>query len=670
MACWWSLMSHPSAGQLWRCTPPRMYRIRPVWLRVLFAPLVTGAPSSIHPPWHVAAQAHCSAVSWGRAARPPVASQVCEPLRCAVSMPIACAPLSRSAIRCAGGPAVVCKRGSVLPLAGAALGCSRHAATPVASPAVPTRPNILLIVADDLGYSDVGVFGSKISTPNIDALATEGMVLTQFHVSPNCGPTRGAMMTGVDPHRAGMAGNHGANAANQDGQPGYEGHLRKDVVTIAELLSDAGYRTYMTGKWHLGSGRNSPPSRGYDKSFALLNGAASHWQDQAPIIPGSKTRYVSDGEPVDELPEGSYSSKWYTEKLISYIDSGPEEKAPFFAFLSFTAPHNPQHVPRQYIDKYKGLFDQGWDKLAVQRLARMQALDMASRSQEVQPRPSWVLAWNELSPQQQTARARDMEIYAGMIDYMDESIGRVFDHLRKSGEYDNTLIVFMSDNGPSRTSIQDYLALGGEGADFFESFDNSLENRGLPGSSTDIGAGWAYAAATPLRLFKGYVAQGGIQVPAVIKLPGHMADAGSRSNHLTHVMDLMPTFLSVAGAGYPEEYNGEAIVRLQGRSMLPLLSGQYTDEYDSRQIGWSAYGMDAYRQGHWKALRLPEPYGNGTWQLYDLEADPGELHNLASVFPDRVELLARGWQNYADSNGVIQPDSPTFYSRPVVGRKY
>ncbi len=300
----------------------------------------------------------------------------------------------------------------------------------------------------------------------------------------------------------------------------------------------------------------------------------------------------------------------------------------------------------------------------------MQALGMASHSQEVQPRPTWVLAWNELSRGQQTARARDMEIYAGMIDYMDESIGRVFDHLRKSGEYDNTLIVFMSDNGPSRTSIQDYLALGGEGSEFFNSFDNSLENRGLPGSSTDIGAGWAFAAATPLRLFKGYVAQGGIQVPAVIKLPGHMANAGSRSNHLTHVMDLMPTFLSVAGGNYPEDYHGEAIVPLQGKSLLPLLRGQAPSESKHREIGWSAYGMDAYRQGHWKALRLPEPYGSGDWQLYNLEVDPGELHDLASKFPDRIDMLAKGWRNYADSNGVVQPDTPTFYSRPVIGSKY
>ena len=552
----------------------------------------------------------------------------------------------------------------------AASGCSQETATRGADPVSPARPNILLIVADDLGYSDVGAFGSQIATPNIDSLATEGMVLTQFHVSPNCGPSRGSMMTGVDPHRAGMAGNHGANAANQDGRPGYEGHLRKDVVTIAELLRDAGYHTYMTGKWHLGNDGNAPSARGFEKSFALINGAASHWQDQAPIIPGSQTRYVSDGEPVEELPADFYSSKWYTENLISYIDASADDNTPFFAFLSFTAPHNPLHVPRQYIDKYRGRFDQGWDQLATERLARMQALGLATPSQEVQPRPTWVLAWNALSPEQQAARARDMEIYAGMIDYMDESIGRVFKYLKESGHYDHTLIVFMSDNGPSRTSIQDYLALGGEGSEFFSAFDNSLENRGLPGSSTDIGAGWAYAAATPLRLFKGYVAQGGIQVPAVVKLPGNMAQAGQRSNHLTHVMDLMPTFLAVAGANYPEEYKGEAIVPLQGRSLLPVLRGDASSEDEPREIGWSAYGMDAYRRGHWKALRLPEPYGNGDWQLYDLDADPGELQDLASKFPDRIETLAKGWRNYAQSNGVIQPSTPTFYSRPVVGSKY
>jgi arylsulfatase A-like enzyme len=558
----------------------------------------------------------------------------------------------------------------LLILATAVGGCVEEGLPQRNSETAPSRPNILLIVADDLGYSDVGVFGSEIATPNIDALAAEGVMLTQFHVSPNCGPTRGAMMTGADPHRAGLGGNHEVAAENQKGQPGYEGYLRKDVVTIAELLRDAGYHTYMTGKWHLGRGDNDPSSRGFEKSFALLNGAASHWADQAAIIPGAATRYTSDGEIVAELPEDFYSSAWYTDQLISYIDTAGSNDAPFFAYLSYTAGHNPLHAPQEYIAKYHGRFDGGWDELAVERLTRLQTLGLASNSQDPQPRPAWVMAWDELSPEQQAARARDMEIYAGMIDYMDESIGRVLEHLRKPGSYENTLIVFMSDNGPSRTTITDYMALGGESGEFFNQFDNSLENKGLPGSSTDIGPGWAYAAATPLRLFKGYVTQGGIQVPAVIKLPGNMANAGSRTDHLTHVMDLMPTFLTVAGADYPDVYNGEPIVPLQGRSLMPMLSGESSIEVEPRELGWSAYGMDAYRKGDWKALRLPEPYGSSDWQLYDLAADPGELHDLSSEFPGRTRTLAEAWEDYANSNGVIPPDSATAYAKPVFGQKY
>ena len=546
--------------------------------------------------------------------------------------------------------------------------CSLKANDPGSPPSPGERPNILLIVVDDVGYSDLGAYGSEIRTPNIDALASEGMMLTQFHVFPNCGPTRGSMMSGVDPHRAGMGGNHEVAAENQKGQPGYEGHLREDVVTPAQLLRDAGYHTYMTGKWHLGKGPNNPVSRGFEKSFALMNGAASHWADQGAIIPGARTVYTKDGRPVEELPDDFYSSDFYTEELISYIDSNDD--APFFAYLSFTAPHNPLHVPAAYSEKYRGRFDAGWDALAKQRLDRMKALGLVDKSLEPQPRPDWVKAWDELTPEQQAARARDMEVYAGMIDKIDEQIGRIFDHLRQTGDYDNTLIVFMSDNGPSKTSINDYLAMGGESGEFFNQFDNSPENKGLPGSSTDIGPGWAYAGATPLRLFKGYVAQGGIQVPAIIKLPGEMPNAASRSSDFVHVTDLMPTFLSVAGADYPGVYNGETLVPLQGESLIPLLTEASPGKSGPRESGWSAYGMNAYRKGDWKVLMLPEPYGNGKWQLYNLANDPGELHDLSSEFPQRTQSLAKAWQTYAEANGVIQPNVATAYSKPVVGRKY
>jgi arylsulfatase len=285
-------------------------------------------------------------------------------------------------------------------------------------------------------------------------------------------------------------------------------------------------------------------------------------------------------------------------------------------------------------------------------------------------RPDWVLAWNKLSSEQRAQRERDMEIYAAMIDYMDESIGRLLSYLRSKGEYDNTMIVFMSDNGPSKTAITDYLALGGAAADFVKMFDNSLENKGRPGSSTDIGPGWAFASATPLRLFKGYVTQGGIQVPAIIKPAGTRIDGGSLSNTPLHVTDLMPTFLDLAQVTYPTKYNGVSIPRPTGLSLLPLISTHGTQEFTRRGLGWEAYGMDAWLEGDLKLVRLPAPYGNGKWQLYDLRSDPGERNDLATNMPEVVATFETKWLDYARTNEVVHPDQPVAYGKPAKTGRY
>ncbi len=536
---------------------------------------------------------------------------------------------------------------------------------------VSKRPNILLIVADDMGYSDLGAYGGEIATPNIDALAQSGVQFTEFHVAPNCGPTRGAMLTGVDYHRAGLGGNVEVAAENQRGQPAYQGYLRDDVVTMAELLRHGGYHTYMTGKWHLGSDeRNRPSGRGFEQSFALMNGGASHWSDQAALIPGSVTRYMHNGQPVSELPDDFYSTTAYTNRMIEFIDENAGDGTPFFGYLAYTAPHNPLHVPAEHIEKHRGRYDGGWDVLAQERVARQRELGLLDESDTPHPRPEWISAWDELTAEQRAGRARDMEVYAAMIDYMDQSVGRVLDYLREIGAYDDTLIVFISDNGPSRTTILDYLAFGGETAEFFARFDNSLDNKGLPNSSTDIGPGWAYAAAAPFRLFKGYVAQGGIQVPAVVKLPGSMEKASTRIGVPTHVMDLMPTFLEVAGQTHPETFMGNSIAPLLGVSLIPLLTGDSDAAFTQRGLGWEAYGMDAYRRGDWKVLRLPEPYGNGQWQLYNLAEDPGEVNDLSGENPQLVNELARAWEGYAEANGIIRPNQPVAYARPISGRKH
>jgi len=245
----------------------------------------------------------------------------------------------------------------------------------------------------------------------------------------------------------------------------------------------------------------------------------------------------------------------------------------------------------------------------------------------------------------------------------------VLQHLRELDEYDNTLIVFMSDNGPSKTAILDYIALGGQAAEYFEQFDNRLDNRGRPGSSTDIGPGWAYASATPLRLFKGYVAQGGIRVPLIVKPAGPEAQA-RRVDTPVHVMDLVPTILELAGVDQPARWQGVEVAPIQGRSLVTLLDGGGDSTWMERGLGWEAYGMDAYRRGNWKILRLPPPFGNGDWQLYNLTEDPGEIQDMAAQHPDLVAELTLGWTAYAEANGVIHPSTPVAYARPVSGGKY
>jgi arylsulfatase A-like enzyme len=528
------------------------------------------------------------------------------------------------------------------------------------------QPNVLLIVVDDMGYSDPGVFGGEVPTPNIDRLAAEGVQLTQFHATPNCTTTRAALLSGVDHHRTGHGTMGELIAPNQRGKPGYEGHLNDRVVTMAELLGDAGYHTYMTGKWHLGfeDPASRPFARGFEQTFTLLAGGASHWQDNTPLIPGVTSPYARNGRVLDDLPKGFYSTNAYAEKMIEFLTADRSDGKPFFGYLAFTAPHNPLHAYEETIAKYRGRYDAGWDALRERRVQRLRERGLIPKDVPTGARPEWILAWEDLTEQQKRGRARDMEIYAAMNDLLDQAIGRVLDHLRESGQYDNTLIVFMSDNGASRTTTLDYAALGGETAAFFENFDNSLENRGLPGSSTDIGPGWAWAANAPFRLMKGYVTQGGMQVPAVVKLPGKMSAAGSSSSAFTHAVDIMPTVLEATGVDYPKSRAGRALHPLDGHSWRPMLRGAGAESFAEREMGFELYGLRAYRRGPWKALQLHEPYGSGAWQLYRLDADPAEAHDLATKHPRELADLVDAWNRWAAEYGVVEPDRAVGYAKP------
>lgn len=527
------------------------------------------------------------------------------------------------------------------------------------------KPNILLIVADDAGYSDFSCYGGEIPTPNIDGLANKGIQLTDFHVAPNCAPTRAAMLSGMDNHLSGLGTMAELITKNQKGKPGYEGHLNFNVVSLAEVLQQSGYRTYMSGKWHLGAKKEEtrPHARGFDRTFSMLAGGASHWQDNTPLIPGKPSPYSVNGKIIKNLPEGFYSSKNYTDSIISYIEKDIYTDKPFFAYLAFTAPHNPLHAPKEYIEKYIGKYNAGWEEVYAKRLKRLKELKLVPSDQKASPYPEWLMKWDDLSDEQKAARSRDMEVYAAMIDYMDMSIGRLIDYLKKTNQYENTMIVFISDNGASKTTIMDYASLGDEVASYLETFDNSIDNKGLPNSAIDIGPAWAWAANTPFRLTKGYPTEGGMRVPCVIKMPETLKGKPKKMSGFAYVSDLMPTFLELAKAEHPSTYNGHSVLPMQGISMLTGLTST-SNMFENREFGFEIYGMLTYRSGPWKIINMPIPYGTGEWQLYNLQSDISEQSDQATTKPAILKELVSKYKIYVEKNGIITPDHPVGYAKP------
>jgi len=520
---------------------------------------------------------------------------------------------------------------------------------------VPTlsesRPNILLIVADDMGYSDVGAFGGEIATPAIDQLAAEGMRLSNFHVLPTCSPTRSVLFSGVDNHLAGLGTMGELRTPAMEGNAGYAGYLNFDVVALPELLSEAGYQTYIAGKWHLGLDKTTDPfARGFQQSFALLPAGGSHWNDKKPLSPPLTMIYTRNGEVVDALPEDFYSSRYFTDVMLGSLRS-KQADSPFFAYLSFTAPHNPLHAPRTYIEKYRGTYDQGWDKLRSRRLHGLQRLGLVKEGVEAYPRLPFVPSWDSLPENEKKLYARDMEVYAAMIDYMDEQIARVIDYLKETGQYQNTLIIFMSDNGANGSPHNVYpLAT----AEFLNSFDNSLKNRGLKNSYIDMGAGWAQASMVPSRLFKGVTAEGGVLSPLVIKLPNTMSLAGAISSEFVAVRDIMPTVLDVAEVEHTGNYAGRAVLPMQGQSLLPLLSGQSKQAYaGAGNLGLEFFGSQAYIAWPWKILKLPPRFDQVEWMLFNLQDDPGETRDLSAEYPQKLSKLKGLWKEYKNNNNVI-----------------
>ena len=534
---------------------------------------------------------------------------------------------------------------------------------PETQTASPTQPNIILILVDDMGYTDIGAFGSEVATPNLDALAFAGVRLTNFHSSPQCAPTRSMLLSGSDNHKAGMGSMFGSRmiVGEYGDQEGYEQQLHPRVAALPERLGDAGYHTYMSGKWHLGGTPDKgPAARGFDRSFALMIGSSSHFG--SPTI-NPATAFRADGELVEELPDGFYSSTTYTDKMIDFIDSKHGDGKPFFGYLALTAPHWPLQAPAEDLDRYKGRYDAGYDVLRAERIKRAEELGVVP---VVDPALFELVgkSWDELSEEEQRYLARKMEIYAAMMEVMDDNIGRLVDHLKEIGEFDNTYFFFMSDNGAEadREDLNPTFAGQIKRSGYV---DNSYENLGNPTSWVNLGPGWAQATAAPFRLFKGFPTEGGHKVTSFAYHPT-LAAGGIIDDQYLSLMDVMPTFLDIAGAEFDETVvRGREVVPMDGRSFAASLGDSDNPVYGPNDvIAHELHGQRYLLRGNWKILWEQRPINIhwdddyperwNAWQLFNLANDPTEQTNLAAAEPELTAELAALWEQWADEHNVIK----------------
>jgi len=518
--------------------------------------------------------------------------------------------------------------------------------------------NILIVVADDMGYSDCQPFGGEIATPRLQGLADTGARFRRFHTSSLCAPTRAMLLTGCDNHQVGLGVMQPMHAMNQYMQPGYEGYLNHSAPTLAELLRAGGYHTYMAGKWHLGiTEKTRPAARGFERSYAFLGGGASHFADARPLSAqeAKQTLYEEDGRLVDELPGTFFSSTMFADKLIQYLREQADDR-PFFGYLAFTAPHDPLQVPDEWLDRYQGRYDGGYDAARGPRLDRMKQLGLIASDLEANPGCGLFPAWNELSEEERHSEARKMEVYAAMIEHLDTELGRVLDELESQDKFDDTVVFFLSDNGANPKQPDFYPPNTRESIE--RDFDNSLENYGRPGSFISIGGSWAEVADTPLSYFKTTTYEGGTQVPFIIA-GRPVTKRGVVTDELLHVADLVPTVLDMAGLTRPAFGERGPVLPLYGRSLTPMLTGA-TSQHVRTQMDAICFEMiecKAVLCGDWKLLWMAPPYGEGkAWQLFNLREDPRELDNLAGQLPGKVAQLVAQWTAYAEHVGYIASD--------------
>lgn len=520
-------------------------------------------------------------------------------------------------------------------------------------------PNIIILVADDWGFSDVGSFGSEIATPNIDWLAANGVRFANFHVAGSCAPTRAMLQTGVGNHRAGLGNMPETIPPEHRGRPGYDTMLSPRAITIAEMLRAGGYRTYLTGKWHLGKdGTRLPTARGYDRAYSLADAGADNFEQRPIEGMYAAADWTENGRPA-QLPTPFYSSTFIVDQMIRYIDADRASGRPFLASLNFLANHIPVQAHDADIARYAGRYRAGWTALRQERLRRAVAAGVVPAGTAAVAMAT-TADWSSLGAQERAAQVRVMQAYGAMATAMDREIGRLIDHLRSIGELDNSVFIFLSDNGPEPTdplaALRNRLYLGYQ-------YDLSPGNIGRPNSFSFIGPSWASAAAAPLAGYKFSAAEGGLRVPLVIAWPGNPSiRRGAVVSGLTHVTDIAPTILSLTGVeGHDGVWQGRQVERMSGETLTPALTGPVDAvRADDVPLGYELSGNAALFMGRYKLVRNLPPVGDGQWRLFDIMSDPGETRDLSAAEPDRLARMQAAYADFAARDGVL--DMPPGYS--------
>lgn len=515
------------------------------------------------------------------------------------------------------------------------------------------RPNVVLVIADDLGFTDIAPYGSEVHTPTLSALAANGVSFTNYHTAASCAPTRAMLLTGVDSHRNGVPNIPETIPPEQAAHPNYRGTLGHNVATVASLLQAAGYHTYMAGKWHLGKTPDLLPfRRGFERTVTMADTGADNWEQKPYIAIYEKANWFADGEEF-ELPEDFYSSRFLIDKTIEFIDSNAGDGQPFFAYIPFQAVHIPVQAPQEFTDKYMGVYDSGWQALRERRRARAEELGIIPPGTAMVDM-STTGDWESYTEDERRYHAKRMAVYAGMIDAMDHHLGRLVDYLKETGQYENTIFIFTSDNGSESSGGDNPRGLAMRAALWWQGYVNDYETLGLKGSFNNIGPSFASAAASPLDFYKFYAGEGGMRVPLIIA-GEPIPPAGRLTNALAYVTDITPTILDATGVSPPNgRFGGRPVEQIVGRSLLPLVRGEVERVYSATDtIGYELGGNAALFQGDYKIVLNIPPVGDNQWHLYNIVTDPGETDDLKDRMPERFEEMLAHYQQYVVDNNVL-----------------